>query len=309
MDRDTTHYDASATPLGSEGSERDLTFPALFFDSFINITSYSHAALLVLECTGNYFSPTASLGLDHTTIHRLRIPREILAQNSSIARDPISVFKNSERQFLEPFFSVREYGLYSTFVLVPFQKSSQVFSFFLVVSTAEDKIDESLANSLIEKLKDGPMELHDKYYAWLEKLPAYPEDAFSPEYLGKIDSLIDHIKHMNKQLLIIELNMTALLNSILSRLKFSDEKRILGDMETILYSFSAGLGLYFRKSDKNVLIGFPVKSAHDHQFMVDHLLGVLSNCYPHAQVSPGIILSTKTMSEINLNARELLSSL
>ncbi|MAG13288.1 MAG: hypothetical protein CMN78_01700 [Spirochaetales bacterium] len=251
----------------------------------------------------------ASVGLDQTTTHRLRIPSEILAQNSAIAAGSLSIFEKIERQFLEPFFSVREYGLFSTLVIVPLHVSSKLFAFFLVAYSKEDGPIEN-EDALFENVAQlGAANLYGKYYEWLSKLPSYPDDAFSVEYLAKIDSLIDQSRQTGKQLLIVELNMEVLLESVLSTLTYADKKRILDDMETVLFSFSAGLGLYFRKTDRNVLLGFPVRSAQDHFFLSDHIVRVLNNRYPNCRIPSGVILSTKTMGEIHLSSRDLLNSL
>jgi len=293
----------------SRESSRDLVFPIYFFDTLIADAKYDHAALLVLESTGSYFSPVATRGFDQTTKHRLRIPREILTQISAIAVGTPAFFDGSERQFIEPFFSIREYGLFSRFCIVPFHEASQLFAFLLIAypQTEDDQRgDQNPIQIDIEKTAD---DLFGNYYVWIEKLSAYPTDPISKDYLGKIDSLIEQTNQLHKHLFFVGLDLEALLTSVQTKSSFTDKKRILDDIETMLYSFTAGAGVYLRKTDRDVLLGFPVKPSADHSHVVEHIFGILRACYASAEIPDSIMLSTRTMDSIPATARELFDTL
>ena len=210
---------------------------------------------------------------------------------------------------MEPFFSIREYGLFSRFCIVPFHEASQLFAFLLIAYPQAEDDQAGEQNPIQIDIEKTAEDLFEKYYAWIEKLSAYPSDPFSKDYLGKIDTLIEQTNQLHKQLFFIGLDLEALFNSVQTKSAFSDKKRILDDIETMLYSFTAGAGVYLRNTDRDILLGFPVKPSADHSHVVQHLLGILRACYISAEIPNSIVLSTRTLDSIPATARELLDSL
>ena len=260
---------------------------------------------MLLENENSLYTPAAFHGFDNTTIRRLRIPVEIIDQLDMLKKGDSLHLENYDRDFLESFFSVREFGLYSQILIIPFINSEHVHGFLLIGSDEDDTISVNI--SKLTAICDKAASIIERnYLSVIQKLPSLPDIKSHNNFSEQVEAAKRILTTPDDRILVFTINIEEILSSPFPQSLYTDKFRFEKDILRILHSFCPDSGLFFQKSEKEILLGFPALSNHNNiDLMKHHLLVSLSDFFPGLQ--PKIFSSGRLFSSEEIGSEPFLS--
>ena len=228
--------------------------------------------MLLRDHPDEVFAPWAICGFDNTTKRRLRIPEAILKQGERIRIDTITHLTGENRSFLEPFFSNREYSLFTDLFLYPISYEQSILG-LLLVATGEDENSKILHNDLLSflSLQDTVKELlWDCRESKLQKLDlsSLSESISNAETV--VNDLLKQTAAVGSNLFICRIDSDQAVTE-LPVTKYSERFRLCQDVEKILHSLVAETGKFLKTDDYGTLLAFRSKSVKDSNLLLHHL--------------------------------------
>ena len=111
-----------------------IQLPAHLFSLLVNTLQISKGAILLPDYDENLFVPWASVGIDTTTLHRLRIPDEDIDAIQARGLSGIIWGEDEVRDFA-PYFSRREASQLERILLFPFMNTGGIQAVLLLLET------------------------------------------------------------------------------------------------------------------------------------------------------------------------------
>ena len=248
----------------------------------------------MLDESDSLFVPAAFSGFDNTSKRRLRIPKEIVNQHGTLEAGKSLSVKGDGKSFLEPFFSVREYGCFERIDLVGIKHEGITYA----VLVAGLKEGEEAA--LPFELPPLPGTYGDTLYAcYSSKL----ESLVSPQYYGDksqaaagLAPLLDRCAKTGRFLHLCTVSTAKLLEAVQPASVSTDLFKFREDVRRILYSVVAPGGIYYEKERNEVILGFATTSALDCGFLSRHLILSINDFFPAVTLPDGVVRSCKSLS-------------
>ena len=243
--------------------------------------------MLVLDDAESIFVPLAVKGFDNTTKRRLRIPREIIDQHSSLQRGDSLALAGEQRAFLEPFFSVREFGGFCEVYLVPLKRSGVIHG---VLIAAREEQEDNDASFEYPSIPDDCGEfLYSCFTSKLINLSLPPFYGDRREGVNALDPIVKRHREAGRSLFLCTINAGLLLDSLVPSSNTIDLFKYREIVRRILYSIALGTGIYLESSENTVVIGFAGSAITDCNFLSHHLHATISDFFPDTSLPASII--------------------
>ncbi len=279
------HHGQFRTDTSGAGN---FALPIYLFDKCVATSRPKHSCLLVLNELDAIFQPAAVLGLDNTTRRRLRIPNDIIEQQSSLCNGRSVTLRADDRLFLEPFFSVREYGTFTKIDLSPLLHENRLLALFMI---AHDKVSQNAPSRLLNFSEGTGANLYKNYISKLRPLPPLPERDDDESVKAKLQTLKQHLAQTKRSLLICSVALDAFQQTVLPHSTTVDPLKFELDVLRVLHSLASASGFYHRKGRNEVTLGFSAATNHNREFLQSHLLLSLGDFYPRVQLTSSIFRS------------------
>ncbi|MBN1686978.1 MAG: hypothetical protein JW852_10005 [Spirochaetales bacterium] len=252
-----------------------------------------HAAVLVLDENESLFIPAAFIGFDSTTKRRLRIPREIVDQHGTLAAGQSLSLTGKDRAFLEPFFSVREYGCLERIDLSAVLHDSTIYAVLLAGWQEGEK------PALPFKLLPVPAEYGETLYrchcAKMQGLASPPYFSDKSQATAGLKPLVDRCRDAGRSLQLCTVSVTRLLQAVQPSSPSADLFKFREDIRRILYSAVAPGGIYYEKDNGETILGFSTTSVLDCGFLSRHLILSINDFFPALSLPDSIVRTCKSV--------------
>ena len=108
-----------------------IELPSHVFTLFVEALSLSRSVLLLPDYDEGVFVPWASVGVDETTLHRMRIPDTDIVELAESSESGV-LWRGDEMESLSPYFSRREASMLSQILVFPLADSDGVQAVLLI---------------------------------------------------------------------------------------------------------------------------------------------------------------------------------
>jgi hypothetical protein len=241
------------------------------------------------------FRPIAISGFDNTTRRRLRIPIEIIQQHGALKAGEKVLLIEEQRLFLEPFFSTREFGLFLSIFMAPFQTDGKIHGLFIVASEDSDGISDGY-NSIQNLIMENQAALRQFYVDRINSLPPYSQGETDKHREELLDHFSDQIENKECNIFVFNIELNKILAAVRPNSEFIDDYKFREDILRILHSLTAASGIFYSSDEIPVLMGIPSAAVHDKDFLAHHILLSLKDFFPSAHLTLEIFNSIHSVA-------------
>lgn len=266
----------------------DIFYPVHLFDSFREFSGVEHGAILVLDEADLMFVPAAFTGFDNTTRRRLRIPREIIDQHGSLQAGESLMLSHDERTFLESFFSIREYGLYSKMALTPIRHEGIIYAVLLLAA------DNGAIPLPVIPQNYGDL-LYECYSSKLKNLAPSPYFSDRRQAAAALRPILAHHRETGHSIHLCTVNVHNLLENLMPASQSIDVFRFRDLVLRVLYALASPSGIYFENEDGEVFVGAAGSAIGDCDFLCRHLLLSLSDFFGQDSLPESVITGRRSL--------------
>jgi len=197
-------YRIAAIPTG-------FASPVLLFSLLRKQLGLERAVLLLYDARRHVFAPWASVGLDTTTRHRLRLPPGANEEfNRAAGGAPVRVSGDSLESFRD-YFSSREISTVSELLLVPFLRNQRLIALLLVASR-----EQPLAEKTLELLEEASSQAAAILYDPAGAENQAPETGARP-LAERVEEQLAACRSRGQPMLLLRLGLEALVRSARAR--------------------------------------------------------------------------------------------
>ena len=248
----------------------------------------------MLDKSDSLFVPAAFAGFDNTTKRRLRIPREIVNQHGALEAGQSLSVKGEGKSFLEPFFSVREYGCFERIELVGIKHEGITYA--VLLACLKEGEDATLPFELPPLPEKYGNTLFACYSSKLENLvsPQYFSD--KAQAAAGLKPLLDRCAQTGRFLHLCTVSAAKLLEAVQPASVSADLFKFREDVRRILYSIVTPVGIYYEKGKNEIILGFGTTTALDCGFLSRHLILSINDFFPTVALPDGVVRSCKSLS-------------
>ena len=248
---------------------------------------------MVLDENESLFLPAASIGFDSTTKRRLRIPREIIDQHSALEREGTLSLTGDDRIIFEPFFSVREFGLFTQVDALGIRHDGTTYAVILIASNEDEK-----AMLPLESLPLGSeysTKLFTSYSAKLKGLLPPPYFADIDQAYRSLEPTVSRYHEAGRSIHVYSVDFKSLIEAVKPASPTIDLFRFSEDLLRMLYSLISATGIFCVKGEDEVILGFATTTAKDGEFLARHLKLSIGDFFPHIGLPDTVIRYRKSI--------------
>ena len=173
--------------------------PVLLFGLLRDLLHLQQAALLLLDSRRNVYSPLASVGLDTTSRHRLRLSPGANPDFNKAAAGELTTVRGEELAGFREYFSSREFSAIRELVLVPYLAGKRLIG-LLAASRFQKPLSEDTLRLLASTMTTVP-----------PILPQEPEAEAEPGTLReRVTTLVSQCRASGNPLLLIRVSLEGL---------------------------------------------------------------------------------------------------
>lgn len=234
--------------------------------------------MLVLDEKESLFLSAASIGFDSTTKRRLRLPTEIIDQHCALEEKGFLSLTGDNRVIFEPFFSVREFGLYDRIDVLGIRYESTTYAILLVALEEDETATLTAGKRSLDP--DYGFRLFTHYSAKLKGLAPPPYYSDPEQAYKNLELTLSRYHESGRFIHMYTLALKPLLEAVRPDSATVDEFRFTEDVFKMLFSFVSATGIFYSKSDDEIIIGFATAAATDGKFIAHHLKLSISDFFP-----------------------------
>jgi hypothetical protein len=237
--------------------------------------------------------PAACVGFDSTTERRIRIPREIIDQHSAFETKGFLSLAGNDRIIFEPFFSVREFGIFTKMDVVGIRFDETTYAILLTAWTEEEQIGSVREYTPLRP--EYGAKLFSCYSAKLMGLlpPPYFDDL--EQAAKSLDPTLSRYREAGRIIHLCNVDLQILLETVQPTTGSADIFRFTEDVLRMLFSLVSATGIYYRKSETEITLGFATTTAQDSQFLAHHLRLSISDFFPQTTLPDSTITSWRSV--------------
>lgn len=280
------------------------------FDFAFATLKTERIALLLVDEISKSFTPWALCGFDTTTKRRLRIPSDIITIKKTLVSVTPVVMAGPEKDFLQPYFSVREFSILSQFIFCPFVYENDLIAFILIALCEDEGIE---IDALIEKLAPFSQFGGKLIYDGRKQFSAKDKDNTN---LIALTDAQDHIARMiqlaiprDESLFLYKISISDIRANLHTLSNSAEEYRVQEDILSILNVMIGGAGMIIRFEPNFAVIALISRSVHDEKFLLHHVLLSLTDFGITAEFIHNSVVGTKRFPQDGSTAEGLLDSL
>lgn len=215
-----------------------------------------------------------------------------------------------ESDFLQPYFSVREFSILTQFIFCPFVHENNLIAFFLVTLGEDEDIE---IDTLLEQLTDFSLFGGKLISDGRKQLSGGKEDISTPISFAKAQ---DHVARMiqlaiprDESLFLYKISISDLRSNLYALSKNAEEFRLQEDILNILNAMIGDTGMVIRYEPSFAVVALISRSVHDEKFLLHHVLLTLSDFGITTEFIQNSVVSTKRFPQDGSTAEGLLDSL
>lgn len=230
-------------------------------------------ALLLYESERELFAPWAMIGLDPTSTRKLRIPHSTVHKHFF----PLHPFRGSiqEVEFLRDHFSVRQFDALEEILIVPFYHKETVIGLLMIAdaSVSLNEQEEFLLSTL-EELSNFMYKSRESFYT-------KPSGTLhrSEESLEVTDNLIKKAQKEDKNLILIKLETTRIVEHLLYCLDKADPYRLRQDILRIISSMAGENGRVIYSEYSHCILLIEAKSLTRGKILLHQIYNSLNSYF------------------------------
>jgi hypothetical protein len=280
------------------------------FDYAFTSLRTERIALLLVDEISKAFTPWALNGFDQTTGRRLRIPSDIITIKEMLISDTPVVLSGTETDFLQPYFSVREFSILSQFIYCPLVHENNLIAFILIAMSEDE---DGFIDALIENLTLFSQFGGKLIYEGRNKLSIGDKD--DTAQISLVDAQ-DHIARMiqlaiprDESLFLYKISIPDMITNLHAFSNNAEEYRLQEDILSILNVMIGSAGMIIRYEPNYAVIALISRSVHDENFLLHHVLLTLSDFGITSGLIHNSVVGTKRFPQDGSTAEGLLDSL
>jgi len=190
-------------------------------------------------------------------------------------------------QFLEPFFSSREFDLIQTLLLSPLRQDNNLHA-VLLISIEQHEIDgydPETIRRVVESIQVPVYENRAKRLAALPPLDIKADKSLSDQVQAEVSAADKE----QSRLLCASISLLPLVEAFTVSEVVVDALRFREDFLQVLHSFVDAAGSIIRVSNSQVLICLRTRQATDPKFVIQHVCAALADFYASIPNVPGFV--------------------
>lgn len=237
--------------------------------------------------------PAAFVGFDSTTKRRIRIPRGIIDQHGALETKGLLTLKGDDRTIFEPFFSVREFGIYTRIDAAGIRHDGTTYAILLAAWTEEEQ--EGTLFECTPLRPEYGAKLFNCYSAKLKGLlpPPYFDDF--KQAVKSLEPTLNRYREAGRIIHVCNIDLQTLLEATQPTSASADKFRFTEDVLRMLHSLVAATGIFCRKSEDEVILGFAATTAQDGEFIAHHLRLSIGDFFPQATLPDSTVNSWRSV--------------
>ncbi|HDQ14608.1 MAG TPA: hypothetical protein ENN41_07335 [Sediminispirochaeta sp.] len=251
---------------------------------------------------GQRFAPRLQIGLDVSSMRRLRIP---IAQIESHIKTDVSLFQQDELLFLEPFLSRRIFESSEQALFIAFRKSGKCIALLLELDgEAEDNFPvlEAFPQPLLIETTDFLMRSRKKLSGSVQNTCSE-----ASQLMQRTERTINQAKNEGKHLLFLILDLSPLLDALTEISPSLDRFTLAEDLRGGLSLLTTDQGFCAEGKDDYTIMALISKKAHSRSVLVHQINNLLKREWFGGREIPPLKIFSRTWPEDGKQAEELLA--
>lgn len=220
------------------GLPESIQLPAHLFSLLVSTIDVRKGALLLPDYDESLFVPWASVGIDATTLHRLRLPEEDIDTVQARGGGGI-VWKGEELHGFAPYFSRREASQLEQLLLFPFVSGETVQAVLLLLETPYFEDGAEYLRLILAAVGEPAAQIVQKQRLRYSEIMRHAVVFKSTELEIVAERLADRAP---RGVHLVHLSLADIVSQVVSENAYLDSYRVWQDLLRIVASLFASTG-------------------------------------------------------------------